>query len=513
MNGLIEESQALTRRLDGLDERLWSRSASAEELVRHGTRELQQQVQALERQMRMTGSATEEAQRRQTATQRRTERVVKDLEWRLARAEQEFVARPSEASQSLEEGHLQSVLAEVEGLGARLAAVEVRCVATASEGESALDVSDMPGVRGAVEALERRLVGLESRVPQLQELCASLRVKVDGQLQRQSALNERLEAAQTSGLDELRGDVAEQRARQMRETESLIAELKTKVDFVIETADTSGCVEKVEALTKRAASMETVGNAIRKETQDLRAAFRLAFGRSGLLKGGGSPDGVRPSAVSAMMDQLGAVADHLEVLDDVVGRIAMLEQRVSESPPGSKRSEPPVLDDPPKRRARRSQTPQERSTSKVNAKEANQAPGASAAAALSVFRQADVRTSDRAEQRHDVRLGSSEDEWRRERQERVDTGSSCFEKESRRSSASCYVANSPSVSVDSPRELQEKCDDTEAVVSPGGTLWEPALGAAVGTRSDGSMSDGAFGRQSDDIASACGSLQDSDREG
>merc|ERR1719491_2642329 len=42
LNGLVEETQALARRVDGLDERLWSRASGVEELSRQGLRDLQQ---------------------------------------------------------------------------------------------------------------------------------------------------------------------------------------------------------------------------------------------------------------------------------------------------------------------------------------------------------------------------------------------------------------------------------------------------------------------------------------
>ncbi|CAL1152555.1 unnamed protein product [Cladocopium goreaui] len=75
VSGLLEETQALARRLDGLDERLWART-SGSEASKQRNRELEQQVQALEQQNRLAAAAAEDDN---TATKlRRTEHSLEE---------------------------------------------------------------------------------------------------------------------------------------------------------------------------------------------------------------------------------------------------------------------------------------------------------------------------------------------------------------------------------------------------------------------------------------------------
>ena len=396
--------------------------------------------------------------------------LPEDLEWRLAKVEQELAGgRPLEASQSLEEeGPLQSILGELEGLGARLAVMEARPRGAAGEG-SALDVSDAPA--GSAE-LASRLAALELRVyPQLQELCASvasLRVKVDGQLQRQTAVNERIEAAQATGLDEIRGDVAEQRHRQTRDVESLVSSLRHRVDLVLEGAD-GALAEQVEVLAGRLEACEVAVGSFRKETRDLRAAFRLAFGHGGLLVSGGTE-----LPVAAVMGQLGAMADQLETLD-VPGR----------TPRGNR---PPALGGRSSRRAEKAER------------------GARAR-----------RGSDDASEPDDLRehggvtvlpsplrggSGAMNARLLEERQgtgAREGVGSQAAKalRDSKRNELRGERDRFSGPSGDEARDLPEQGDSLE-VVSPGGTIWETAMG---GARSEGSESDGLFGKDSGGDAS------------
>jgi len=110
LNGLMEENQALGQRVDGLDERIWARTNEAQELARQGVRDLQQQLQAFERQARLAVAAAEESQRRQAAKQRRTEHLLEDFAWRIAKAEEEQRTRQEHGDQQRERSftaHLQ----------------------------------------------------------------------------------------------------------------------------------------------------------------------------------------------------------------------------------------------------------------------------------------------------------------------------------------------------------------------------------------------------------------------
>jgi len=196
-----------------------------------------------------------------------------------------------------------------------------------------------------VEALECRLATFEERASaQLKEACTGLgavRVKVDGQAQRTSALAERLETAFVPSLEALKADLAEERARDLRNSEGRFAELSRRIDFACEAAE-GDCPEKVEALVPRVASCEASCGATRREVQELRAALRAelraVMGRSSRggssAASGGSGSELPSEAKGALAgptikDQLAAVADQLESVDEVVGEVRSLDRRVT----------------------------------------------------------------------------------------------------------------------------------------------------------------------------------------
>eukprot|EP00913_Durusdinium_trenchii_P030526 g28595.t1 len=92
VSGLLEETQALARRLDGLDERLWART-SGSEASKQRNRDLEQQVQALEQQNRLAAAAAEELQKRQATKIRRTEHSMEEVMRRMEKLEEELRQR------------------------------------------------------------------------------------------------------------------------------------------------------------------------------------------------------------------------------------------------------------------------------------------------------------------------------------------------------------------------------------------------------------------------------------
>jgi len=358
VTGLLEEVQGLARRVDSVDDRLWQRAGGAEELARQGARELQQQVQALERQCRLAAAAAEDTQRRQASRQRRTEKLLEDLEWRLAKTEEEH-QRPrqmdEEGPSALEE-QVQGLCGEFEAMGARLASVEALQAKLSSVGmargagvpgdsrleEAAEEASD---VRSALGVVEGRLAGLESKASaQLEEMrssVAAVRVKVEGQCQRQGAIAERLEMAHVPTLEALRAEVSNDRARDIRSLEDRLAELGQRVDCALEAADASGIADRTDSLGQRVSAVEALAGALRREAWELRSGLRAelrgawAGGRSGGSSsrgpvGGAGSGTASSSAEPTIKEQLGAVADQLEALDELADRVNDLNTRVSE---------------------------------------------------------------------------------------------------------------------------------------------------------------------------------------
>jgi len=361
LNGLLEESQALAKRVDGLEERIWTRSSGAEEAARQSMRELQQHFQALERQNRLTSAAAEDAQRRQSSKQKRTDSLLEDFEWRISKVEEECRAGLAADSNICENSEsFRELCSEVEALGTQVAALQ------SERGMPQVpQVSDEPAELPATllepltSSLERSLAAFEVRTgQQLEELrtsLASVRVKVDGQLQRQNAIADRLETAHVPAIDAIREEFAEQRTRDLSSIEGWIATARQSVDLAA--ADTAALTERMDGIARRLSGSEATLRATRKESHNIRVALRAALsGRCGTVTGSGGSGGVGPgslslgspleavpeqtvgligaSAVPAIQEQLSAMADQLDTLDDVVGRVRALERCIARSSSG-----------------------------------------------------------------------------------------------------------------------------------------------------------------------------------
>lgn len=273
--GLMEEVQSLARRADSVDDRLWARANGAEELARHGTRDLQHQLQSLERQARLQQASVEDAQRRQQARQRRLEKVLEDLEWRLGSLEEEGRA-PELGDPAAAEEQLQGLCAELEALQARLVSVEALQEQTLKPCGGLLESSRSEG--GEVSELRHRLSALEgkasSQIEELHSTFAAVRVKVESQAQRQNALSERLEQAHVPTLEAIRHELAAERGKDMRNFEDRLVDLSHKVQRALDGTDASNNAENWDALLQRTAELESASDAWQRELQDLRSSLR-----------------------------------------------------------------------------------------------------------------------------------------------------------------------------------------------------------------------------------------------
>jgi len=239
VNGLLEETQALTRRVEGLDERLWART-SGSELTKQRHRELEQQVQALEQQNRLQATVLEETQKRQATKIRRSEHAVEELARRLSKSEEEVRARTSGPQQGYMEQRLAAIEQNQEQFDADMRALQEQIdEGFAAVGESqADDAAGAPEgghahLEEAVQAVERSMSALEKKVSsQIEDLAsnyASLKVKADGQTNRVSSLIERLETAHEPAIESLRAEIVQARSQDRRDLDGEMAALRSRL--------------------------------------------------------------------------------------------------------------------------------------------------------------------------------------------------------------------------------------------------------------------------------------------
>eukprot|EP00929_Paragymnodinium_shiwhaense_P088547 TRINITY_DN48868_c0_g1_i1.p1 TRINITY_DN48868_c0_g1~~TRINITY_DN48868_c0_g1_i1.p1 ORF type:complete len:947 (-),score=251.31 TRINITY_DN48868_c0_g1_i1:215-3055(-) len=370
MTGLIEESQALAKRLDSLDERLWARTNSVEEVGRQGVRELQQQVQQLERQGRLAGAAAEEAQKRQVARQRRIDHLLEDFSWRLAKAEEDQQkASPGESRVESQQSQLEKrfevldkqlrgCLPAVEDAHSRLQGLEAQFAELAEQsamnmigavggiyagqkgGLSAVEEEEDKALslRETVSKLEREMAEvdrkLSSQLEQLATGTSSLKVKLEGQVQRHNSIADRLEAMQAPALESLRTSLADERAKDLRDIQGRLAQLGQKVELSMEGVDSEKVLDRMDRLAQRVTGVEAVTATQRRESQEIRSEVKRALDialRPSTIEE--SPQSARFADDGApspqLQNQLNAVADKLDVLADLPGRLRSLEGRVA----------------------------------------------------------------------------------------------------------------------------------------------------------------------------------------
>eukprot|EP00928_Gymnodinium_smaydae_P038959 TRINITY_DN26737_c0_g3_i1.p1 TRINITY_DN26737_c0_g3~~TRINITY_DN26737_c0_g3_i1.p1 ORF type:complete len:1730 (+),score=510.19 TRINITY_DN26737_c0_g3_i1:209-5398(+) len=234
VSGLIEETQGLTRRVESLDERLWART-SGSELAKQKSRELEQQVQALEQQARITSASVEETQKRQAAKLRRAEHTIEDLIKRLTKVEEER-SRPLpppvdgylQSRVGTLEQHVQELVGETRSLQMQLDEVQHLYDGARAREDEAADGDS--GFGDALHSLERGHASLEKKVlghvEDLQSSLATLRVKVDGHCSRVGTLAERLETAHVPALESLRSELLQNHSQHRNEIDGEIMSLK-----------------------------------------------------------------------------------------------------------------------------------------------------------------------------------------------------------------------------------------------------------------------------------------------
>mmetsp|Transcript_20374 Transcript_20374/g.54491 ORF Transcript_20374/g.54491 Transcript_20374/m.54491 type:complete len:1515 (-) Transcript_20374:117-4661(-) len=235
VSGLMDETQALTRRMEGLEERLWTRTNGAESLKQR-SRELEQQVQSLEQQSRLTAAAGEETHKRQATKLRRAEYALEEASRRLAKVEEEHRCRQGERQREMYlEARVDSLERRNEQIHEDLNQLQIQLDSGLQDlGEVGGGEGDeRPNIEDAMQAAEDALGSLEKKVSvQIEDLAssvASLRVKVDGQLQRVGSLAERLQTAHEPAIDSLRGELMQVRSQDRREMEQEIASLSSRV--------------------------------------------------------------------------------------------------------------------------------------------------------------------------------------------------------------------------------------------------------------------------------------------
>jgi len=247
VNGLIEETQSLTRRVEGLDERLWART-SGTEASKQRSRELEQQVQTLEHQTRLTSAASEEAQKRHSAKIRRSEHAIEEAVRRLTKLE-EHSRQGGQQRDSYLESRVASTEQQLAQLSMDMRDIQAQVDEGLMQAGSALgpaacgDVDDaltsnfeesIHGIERSLSTLDRRLT---NQVEELATVVASMRVKVDGQLQRVSTLSERLETAHAPALESLRSELTNRIVQDRRELEGEMSLMRDRLQETSEGAD------------------------------------------------------------------------------------------------------------------------------------------------------------------------------------------------------------------------------------------------------------------------------------
>jgi len=247
VKGLLEELQALTRRVEGLDERLWARTSGTEaEKQRH--RELEQQVQTLDQHCRLHMVTAEETQKRQVAKLLRIDHSVEELARRFGKLEEEVHIMQINPTQ---QHHLEARISHVQQqhghFDTRMRSMQLQlteCMQAVHEPAENEDSSFVePGSRidEAVHAAERGMAALERRVldqvKDISSALAALRVKSDGTTQRVASLAERLETAHEPALEAMRAELANARAQDRREVDGEVVALRSWMQEVNDSAD------------------------------------------------------------------------------------------------------------------------------------------------------------------------------------------------------------------------------------------------------------------------------------
>jgi len=234
VKGLLEETQSLTRRIDGLDERIWARTSGAEN-AKQRHRELEQQVQAVEQQGRLQSATMEETQKRQATKLCRVEHSIEELARRFSKSEEDLRALQGGSQQR---GSIDARFAQLEQHHAHMER-DVRSLQlhldnglrAIGEGPSFDEnaTEQVQATKRGMAALERKVTG---QIEELSSTVASLRVKLEGQLHRLNTLTERLETAHEPAIEAMREEFTQARTQDRREMDGEIVAIRTQAQEV-----------------------------------------------------------------------------------------------------------------------------------------------------------------------------------------------------------------------------------------------------------------------------------------
>jgi len=270
VNGLEEETQALSRRIDkcieSLDKRIWDRTSGSEGKCRS----LEQQMQALEQQSRHTSTTTEEVLKRQAAKIRRSEHAVEEVTRRLVKAEDEARTQTQGYNQGYTEQRFSVLEQNQEQLSMDMQQLQEQLddglqaygdnqgVDDDAGGEASQGIAALEEM---VQMAERNLANVEKKVcTQIEDLAASmasLRVKADGQFHRVASLTERLETAHEPAMESMRADFTQARAQDRREADGESASMRARVQEVMDGGEEANA-EVREALRQARAEIAAI---------------------------------------------------------------------------------------------------------------------------------------------------------------------------------------------------------------------------------------------------------------
>jgi len=335
VNGLVEETQALSRRVDGLDQTVWART-SGTEIAKQRSRELEQKVQNLENLNRLASAMSEEtqnAQKRQATKLRRLEQGVDDALRRLGKVEEDsrpgaaasreqaFEARLSALEQSRDrfDMDLQTMHLQLDD-GLRSLSQELVVGSSHVDGPASVDEA----IRLAQSKLSSINAKVSSQVDDLSSSVASLRVKVDGQLTRMSSQVERLQSAHEPAIEALRAELMQMRSQDRRDLDKEVAALTARLQQA-----ESGIEETVadaKATLRQVSTPVQHGRGRYEESLPPAVAERLAALERCIANLQESPaaeavDGFHPAAMNNV---------HLLELEELRRRLTSLEDRVHE---------------------------------------------------------------------------------------------------------------------------------------------------------------------------------------
>jgi len=335
VSGLLEEMSSLSRRVEGLDEKLRTRVSGCEELVRQRTREVEQQIHAQQQKAALAMSTSEEMSKRHAARLRKIGQSVEEHARHLTALDESSAQRrpgayPNDVLQ------LEARLCELEGQQASLEE-EFRNLASVQDGAAAAALFNGHGTIGSVDsrgaplgaslrgsaldgdadailrALERDMARLTQGIDEHAASLANLRVRSDGQEQRLAATYERLETVVATPLEAFRSEVLQLRDHDRQETEGQLSHLARRLQALAEATDDTS-TELREGLLKLTGGLQAIEP--REESTAMRKLMDTTVAQE---------QSIRRLEASLRDSQKGGVLS--EDLCDVLVRVETLEHR------------------------------------------------------------------------------------------------------------------------------------------------------------------------------------------